>query len=147
MPGIGCSGESCLPRPLSPQAPPTTLGVRPGTGRGTRLEKEGGGEERLGSCTRLIRCRCASSAFPPPASPSFPPPSVCLPWALSDCSAAPRLIAIGWARSLTSSAGAQSRRAPAWPAQAAARGPLSRGQSVRRRGPETRSAAERGGAG
>lgn len=36
---------------------------------------------------------------------------------------------------------------PAWPARAAARGPLSGGPSVRRRGPGTRSAAQRRGAG
>ncbi|XDB59815.1 hypothetical protein AB1E18_013201 [Capra hircus] len=41
----------------------------------------------------------------------------------------------------------RSRRAPARRARATARGPLSGGLSVRRRGPGTRSAAERRGAG
>lgn len=77
----------------------------------------------------------------------FSPPSVCLPLALSVCSAAPRLPATGSARSRPPPARAQSQRAPARLARAAARGPLSSGPSVRRRGPGTQSAAERRGAG
>lgn len=99
--------------------------------------------KRRDSCTRSTRCGCASSALPPPASPSFPPQSVCLLLALSVCSAAPRLPTTGTTRSCPLLAGAQSRRAPARRARAAAWGPLSGGLSVRRRGPGTRSAAER----
>lgn len=152
-------GEAPLERlgldaPLSPASQdPDPLKPRPWhraraweAGRGTKLEKEGGGE-KSGSGTRPTHWGCASCAFPPPASPSFPPPSVCLPLALSVCSAAPRLPATSSARSRPPPARAQSQRAPVWLARAAARGPLSGGPSVRRRGPGTRSAAERRGAG
>ncbi|XP_040299388.1 cuticlin 2-like [Herpailurus yagouaroundi] len=61
--------------------------------------------------------------------------------------AAPRLPTTGLARNRPPPAGAQSRRAPARPARAAARGPLSGGPSVRRRGPGTRRAAVRRGSG
>lgn len=143
---IGCSLRSRLPGP-PPHKPRPCLRARAwGAGRGTKLKKGGGGERR-DSCTRSTRCGCASSALPPPASPSFPPQSVCLLLALSVCSAAPRLPTTRTTRSCPLPARAQSRRAPARRVRAAARGPLSGGLSVRRRGPRTRSAAERRGAG
>lgn len=145
---IGCSLRFRLPGP-PPYKPRPCLRARAwGAGRGTKLKKGGGGGvKRRDSCTRSTRCGCASSALPPPASPSFPPQSVCLLLALSVCSAAPRLPTTGTTRSCPLPAGAQSRRAPARRARATARGPLSGGLSVRRRGPGTRSAAERRGAG
>lgn len=105
--GIGCSLSPASRDPRSP-SPAHTPGARLERGEGTRRAEEGG-RGRLVHAPRSLRC--ASSALPPPASPSFPPPSVCLPLALSVCSAAPRLTALGLARSCPSACRARSRRA------------------------------------
>lgn len=138
--------KSRLPGPLSPSSPAHNTGRAPGEAERRPSWRRWEGRRR-GSCTRPTHCGSASSALPPSASPSFPPPSVCLPLALSVCRAAPRLPATSSTRSRPLLAVAKSRRAPAWPARAAARGPLSGGPSVRRRGPGTQSAAEHRGAG
>lgn len=74
--GIGRSLSPASRDPFSPQAPPTTPGARLGSGeRGTRLEKEGGGEKRLVHAPRSLRVREQRA---PAARVAIFSPSVCL---------------------------------------------------------------------
>lgn len=142
-PGIGCSLKSRLPGPSLPKPRPHP-GRAPGVGRG---DQAGGGgrarEARARASLAAVREQRAPAARVAIFSPSV------------------RLSAVGFVRlqrrpsahrprlgpQLPSACRGPVPESPAWPARAAARGPLSGGPSVRRRGPGTRSAAQRRGAG
>lgn len=108
--------KSRLPGPF-PEAPPTTPGARPESREGSGRRREERGEVPA-RAPLAARARTARSRRP--RRHLFPPPSVCLPLALSVRCAAPRLPAAGRARSHPLPAGARSQGAPARPARAAA---------------------------
>lgn len=116
-PVIGCFLSPAFPDPFSPRPRPQRQARASGAGRG-----RGGGGGRRGEVPARtpLAARARTARSRRPRRHLFPPPSVCLPLALSVCRAAPRLPAAGPALSHPLPAGARSQGAPARPTRAAA---------------------------